>query len=72
MPRTGPIKNGPNFEGDKAKIIIAVEIWDIFNETSFGIYKLAIEKIMIFLESIKNFHLYSLICHFHVNFMFSC
>ena len=43
-----------NFDCDKPKIIIAIEIWTIFNETSFDIYNLAIEKIFIFLESRKN------------------
>ena len=50
----GPIKNGLNFDCDKPKIVITIEMLTIFNETSFGIYNLAIEKIIIFLESRKN------------------
>ena len=46
-----------NFDCDKPKIVIAIEIWTIFNETSFGIYVPAIEKIIIFLESRKNMSL---------------
>ena len=40
----GPIKNGLNFDCDKTIFFIAIEIWNSFNETSFGIYNLAIEK----------------------------
>ena len=54
MPELVLFKNGLNFDCDKPKIVIAIEIWTIFNETSFGIYNLAIEKIIIFLESRKN------------------
>jgi len=52
--RTGFIKNSPNIEGDKAKFVIAFDIWTIFNRTSSGIYKLAFKKIIIFLESRKD------------------
>ena len=43
--RTGSIKNGPNFEGDK-------NFWTVFNRNSPGIYILAFEKRMLFLEEI--------------------
>ena len=54
MPELVLLKNGLNFDCDKPKNVIAIEIWTIFNETSCGIQILAIEKIITFFESRKN------------------
>ena len=54
MPELVLLKMVQNFKPRQKKILIAIEIWTIFNETCFGIYILAIEKIIIFLESRKN------------------
>ena len=52
--RTGFIKNCPFFDCDKNFWLVAIKIQMIFNRTSSGIYKLAIEKLITFLESRKD------------------
>ena len=54
MPEQVSLTKGSNIEVDKPKFVIALNIWTIFNGTSSGIYKLAFEKIIIFLESNKD------------------
>ena len=52
--KTGFIKNGPNFYCDNNFWFIAIKIQTIFNRTSSGIYILAIENLITFLESRKD------------------
>ena len=51
---TGFIKNGPHFYCDNIFWLIAIKIQTIFNRASSGVGKLAIEKLITFLESRKD------------------